>query len=484
MSSQFSSSSLLDEVMSSACQGDRWQELLEELSKGTQQQLQELVGSADKDSTGSSRPKRFAELNDAVQSAIVERQMHELQQQKSTVLKSFNQGLMRACDEYLIKCLETNESQKSLLRRLVDLSTDCASAALLGDPPLLASAQTHTHTHTLKLFLNRPIPASLRVSVWASLLRASAVDMPKTLVTGRLPPATDVLISRRCLSLLDNFFPDISTRVIAAVIKEVIVIALKTHGIPLPTKEDDCSTLDQLFFLAVPLVSVFVVSTGSKSSGSVISYASSGDSIGSVSIEQPHAALSVARALMCMAGPRHLSLSAEMKSLVPSSPALAKTISLLESKDPNFIKMLLALRRDYFFSASSSSSSSSTASTSVSASSKLQAESELEFPPNTLAESSTHFSEYLDEHLKRGLMALLPLDTCLFVWDQCLVAGSGMMLPLCLTALVMGAEPRLRNLTLLTNATDVFYSYCRCVQIRALQRLITVHCGSELIEGE
>lgn len=90
------------------------------------------------------------------------------------------------------------------------------------------------------------------------------------------------------------------------------------------------------------------------------------------------------------------------------------------------------------------------------------------------------FDGFVDTQLMRGLSGLLSLETTLFVWDQCFIAGFYSMLPIILTALVLGAKEEMVGLSSLNNALDCFVSYCGNATVLRLQRLCTDHCENDL----
>jgi hypothetical protein len=90
------------------------------------------------------------------------------------------------------------------------------------------------------------------------------------------------------------------------------------------------------------------------------------------------------------------------------------------------------------------------------------------------------FDSFVDTQLMRGLSGLLSLETTLFVWDQCFIAGFYSMLPIVLTALVLGCKQEMAGLSSLNNALDTFCSYCSNVTTLRLQRLCTEHCNNDL----
>jgi len=90
------------------------------------------------------------------------------------------------------------------------------------------------------------------------------------------------------------------------------------------------------------------------------------------------------------------------------------------------------------------------------------------------------FDGFVDAQLMRGLSGLLPLETTLFVWDQCCIAGFYSMLPIILSALVLGCKQEMAGLSSLNNVLDIFVSFCGNVTTLRLQRLCTDLCENDL----
>ena len=91
------------------------------------------------------------------------------------------------------------------------------------------------------------------------------------------------------------------------------------------------------------------------------------------------------------------------------------------------------------------------------------------------------FVQFVDIQLMRGLSSLLVIDVTLFVWDQCIISGFYTMLPLCISALLLGCEKEVIGLKSLKDVIETFISYCRNVTVLHLQQLLSKHCERDLL---
>jgi hypothetical protein len=80
------------------------------------------------------------------------------------------------------------------------------------------------------------------------------------------------------------------------------------------------------------------------------------------------------------------------------------------------------------------------------------------------------FSAFIDLHLLRGLSGLLPMETTLFVWDQCFIFGFHSFLPLVITSLLLGSENEVNGLTSLEGVVNTLVSFMGGITILRLQR--------------
>lgn len=170
---------------------------------------------------------------------------------KSPTLYRFADTLNSAVDHALVQHLR---SSRPLLQYSVDHLVNSVSQScidmLVASPPEMAT--------TARVFINRPLPRTLRPFIWSNAL-GLARERIKVVVT-RLAPAAEVLMARRCQLILERYFGKIASRANAAFTKTVVAHFLKAHEIPLPAEEGDCvrapSHFDLLVFLAVPLLAV------------------------------------------------------------------------------------------------------------------------------------------------------------------------------------------------------------------------------------
>lgn len=90
---------------------------------------------------------------------------------------------------------------------------------------------------------------------------------------------------------------------------------------------------------------------------------------------------------------------------------------------------------------------------------------------------------FMNHVLRRGLVGLLRLQSVLFLWDQCFLAGFDQMLPLALVALQLSFREELMSYRRLSTAVESFQSYCReDVSGPRLLKLLTAHCSVEMLK--
>jgi hypothetical protein len=382
-------------VVATSVNDASWEPLLESLHAGVKEQLQQL-------SVG----KRFSELTEGEQAALVERSFHEVQQSEkgSELVTRFSHRLGKAVNDellrFLLDMLDNNKKagggdsggpavqlseHASNADQMLELFAKAVMTMLEGSPPEMAS--------TLRLFINRPLPDCLRGSVWVACLTKklnttvgksgggaggkreygaskAGTELGGMLrVTGKLAPSLDVLFARRCHALLDVSFYDLSSRSNASFVKVVTSNFMRMIGLKLPsTPSESFAEVDQISYLVVPLVCVFRLSasnrrhitegislsrgaaaggggTGGVKTHSDLDLIEDGTSPDSRNVmERPNA---IETALYSLLEPRQLGLlSAEDGKffLVDKAPPLGRALSLLHHKDIKLLRVLETLR--------------------------------------------------------------------------------------------------------------------------------------------
>ena len=279
-------------AIATAIDDPSWEPLLESLHEGIRAQLATLaVG------------KRFSELRESEQAALVERSFHESQQNEagSERVCRFSHRLGKAVNDellaflssaslagdYVLPSLGEREAQggvrlaehPSNSDQMLEIFAKTTLEMLDSSPPEMAS--------TLRLFLNRPLPECLRGSIWLSALtkkvepgqksrRGSAqqqhsynnqLQPPPGVqqVLGKLAPSLDVLLARRCHATLDSCFQELSSRANASFVKQVVSTFLRMLGLRIPANvADSFDNVDLVAFLIVPLVCVFRLSASHR----------------------------------------------------------------------------------------------------------------------------------------------------------------------------------------------------------------------------
>lgn len=515
-------------VMATAVDDNTWEPLLESLHAGVKDQINQL-----------SIGKRFSELTESEQSALVERSFHETQQNEKgeTLVTKFSHRLGKAVNDELIHFLlesslknkDEDHSHSNIIMsehpsnadQMLEIFSVSVIDMLESSPPEMAS--------TLRLFINRPLPECLRSNIWTSCLtkklntaiksnaggrrdrHTGSTGMSAMLrgTTSKLAPSLDVILARRCHSILDCSFYELSSRSNASFVKVVVSNFMRMIGLKLPASPTDSfDETDQIAYLIIPLVCVFRLSSTNRKhiteklalkSGPAVSGASKGNihkgedeaSTGGSSrsiknlidleliedttidskniMERPNA---IETALYTLLEPRNMSLLSadDGKFLLTSrAPFLGRTIALLLSKDAKFSKILQSFR---------------SANTAITNSPRDGAGNQKESvnSPSPAFSSAPNLEAFINEQLKRGLSGLLNLRTCLFVWDQGFVVGFASFFPVVVVSLLLGAAEELKGLTSLKAIFETFCSYCLSVSIESLQRLLSDHCAAQLRE--
>ncbi len=504
----WASSALLEAV-----KDDSWLPLCDELHLNIKNKLSEL-----------SVHKRFCELTGNEQAVLVERSYQDMQRAQSkkerSLLEKFSKRMSREVDEELLKHILKDslvlpleegknytalpETKKGYHPTNVDKLMDEYSAAIIH---MLENSPANI-INTTKLFMNRPLPGSIRPYIWSRALWLGDKNVSK-MVFSRLAPSLDLILSRRCHSILDKAYPRLSSRNNASFAKTIVSHFMRMVDMKLPTNGfDSFEEMDNVVYLVIPLIvllrsnydtekrkevdpasnptSVITANKkdakgiegkqGEKEENKNENADREGDEeeegvqfsdditelvrskVYSAINRVPHA---VENALFALLEPKKLGLLAvanEKLNFVERSPIINRVISLFSTKDPETYSKIWRLR-----------ATENTV--------KRAEKSEYNVESTT-----TTFDAFINEQLKRGLSGLLNLDTLLFVWDQGFIADFGGMIPLVLVALIIGDKEELRGLSTFVNAVETFTSYCQGVTVSHLQNLMGKVFPTELMD--
>ena len=535
-----------------------WEPLLESLHRGVREQVKQL-------SVG----KRFSELTESEQAALVERSFHETQQSAtgSELVTKFSHRLGKAVTDEMLEFLfaaqrksdeerrQQQQQQQSQLQQssfslvehpsnadqMLELFSKTVINMLEASPPEMAT--------TLRLFMNRPLPDSLRSSIWVSCLTqkiaptnrsgaASRRAQSKSAgragslegvlrMTGKLAPSLDILMARRCHSLLDCSFVELSSRANAAFVKVVVSNFMRMLSLKMPAgPSDSFAETDQLACLAMPLVCAFRLSAGNRkrineapaaalpaaaakrateelrpkaaaSKESDVDVLEDGAADSRNFMDRPNA---IELALYTLLEPKHMGLLGAQEGhffLVDKAPGVNRTLSMLLLRDPRFTRLLQGLRYDGSQASAAAAALANTTSGEAAAAAAAGAGAGgpppasapvsprgalygISLSPAISCSTAPTLEDFINELVKRGLSGLLSMRTCLFVWDQGFVVGFGAFVPLVLVSLFLGAAEELRGLNALKAVYETFTSYCQSVTTERLQRLLSTHCAAEL----
>ena len=384
-------------------------------------------------------------MNELKQSALLEREVSDLQQSSDSVLADFSRVLNHALDNSLIEVMNITRKVEMVKNdsasQLNEMCVAVVESLFKRYPPEMMTAA--------KLFLNRPLPTYLRKRIWSMNLSVDSVELAK--VPSRLAPLTDVIISRRILMLLERHLPSFSSRTNAVAVKSIISNFMRFHSLPLPNNEENFALIDTLFFVLVPILLTFsnldygydfIYGTIEKE------YCGKLDDINHIRLSE--------RALNSVASSRQLGLLNDSGGFTLKSSSLEFTNVLLEQKNEDLARKLSSLY----------GGPGNNYSTAVFGS----------------LDGDNQFEDAIDGCLRRGLSGLLPLETVLYVWDQGIVGKFDIMLPIVCSALLLGAGDEIMSVTQFSVALDIFQSYCCAITVDSLQKLITKYCSHELNE--
>mgnify|MGYP005993187507 CR=1 FL=1 len=470
-----------------AVKDESWLPLCDKLHVGIRSQIADMkVG------------KRFCELSEKEQVALVEKNWKDLQQKDdSPMLDVFAARMSREVDEELLKML-LDKANKTPVKKnskmevfTADAETEQANsdthptnvAALVLEISAAAIDMLECGPANLmnstKLFINRPLPASLRPYIWSrSLYLTNSPATRQNMSFGRLAPSLDLILSRRCHALLDTKFPRLSSRANAAYAKTVASNFVRLIGVTLPVNSYDSLTdMDHALFLVVPLIVLFRSDFGKKKHTADVG----GDAAGEVALDADGNEIAevqfsddiptankmfkntnsnkyiIENALYSLLEPRNLGslrVSSGTMSFVDKAPGIDRTKTLLATKDSELYFKLWGLK---------------------STKQSGDRNSEDDFTTET-----TTFEAFFSEQLIRGLSGLLNLETCMFCWDQGFIKDFGGILPLVLVTLVLGNASELKGLTSFHSIIETFTSYCQAITIEQLQSLLSSTFPQEL----
>lgn len=468
-----------DNALDSLCQSSSWSRMLETIQRNTSKRLKEKGYG------------RYSELTAAEQASFVEREFYEMQQANEPVLQSFGTRLNKAVDDELLRLLyKSNAGEVSHISNVEYLSSICSSSIqsiLKSSPPEFATAA--------KLFLNRSLPPTQRQHVWYASLDLPSVVLD-TASYGRLAPSLDVILSRRCYEVLDSYFPDYSTRSMAAACKTAIANFMRAHNVQLPYTSKNFETTDRLLFVLIPVVHALQVG-GDR--GLALTYRP-------VEGQAPDPRV-VDRLLATIMGPRHLDQikfkeSGAPAGMVTKSLTMSYCMKILDRIDADYLFHLMELeplnpideKRQALARREEEMALAENGGTVVDSADvgdddgdddgDRRAKRSKEATNMDLLDlkSFRKFEGFVNAMLLRGLSGLVSEKTLLFVWDQCFITSFSRMLPVVLAALVMGAQDEIMRLKSLRSAIDSFLTYCQSVDGENLQYLLTVHCKADLMD--
>jgi len=456
---------VFDDAMVNLCNSEQWTLMLEKIQANTTSKLHEKGY------------ERYSELTSLEQAAFVEREINEMQQRSDPVLSSFGTRLSKEVDDELLRMINdlstTAGVHPSNAEFLSDVCAKSIQAILKTSPPEFATAA--------KLFLNRSLPTSQRRFIWYSSLDIANIA-PDPSAGGRLAPSLDVILTRRVHEVLDSWFPEISSRSAAGQAKTAIANFMRSHGVPLPYSDKSYESTDRLLFILVPVVRAL---QRERDRELILTYAPDGDV---AKIDRNV----LDRVMTAMLGPRHLNQLAVTTGgtgLVTKSPCLAYTVSLLNKTDEDVWYHLQQLttgggKEEPVLPPITENLEGSEFGSSVSGLESIGGDDGGDAAPvaDLLNLSSYRtFESFLNNLLLRGLSGLLPPNTLSYVWDQCFITSFNTMLPVMLTALVMGAAEEMTRLRQVKSAIDSFMTYCKTIDEHGLQLLASQHCKSELM---
>eukprot|EP00605_Chrysophyceae_sp_TOSAG23-4_P000115 GSChrysophyteH1.ASY1.ANO1.126.1 assembled CDS len=410
--------------------------------------------------------KRFCELGERMQVALVEKNWKNIQQdEKRDLLDSFAARMSREIDEELLKYAEAERtgsdgSDPTNVEMLTREFTLAAIDMLENSPVNLMN--------TTKLFINRSLPGTIRPYIWTRALWLGK-KANSSMNFARLAPSLDVILSRRCHGLLDNKFPRLSSRANASYAKTIVANFMRMVNLKIPTNMyDSFVELDHCAYLCIPLI-VVMRSNFDHAKGASSSAVPNEDVLEETDIRfsDAHNAnlkiykgtsssrFAVENCMYALTEPLKLGtlrVSSGNLSFAERAPGIGRAITLLSNKNSDLYSRLWL----------------------------LQDQDDKRRLEGDFSTEQKSFDGFFNECLIRGLSGLLNLETCMFVWDQGFITDFGGILPMVLVALVLGDAEELRSLTSFKSAIDVFTSYCYRVTVDELQHLLSVHFPVEL----
>lgn len=505
----FASRALLEAV-----KDESWLPLCDRLHEGIRKQIADMnVG------------KRFCELSASEQVALVEKNWKEMAQPQNNLalLDAFAARMSREVDEEILKHVLVKSNPQKVVREIKKESANAGGGTALGEekdgqkvvptePPTadtqeMAMAPVATHSteshptnvddlvrefsaaaiemlesgpanlmNTTKLFINRPLPGTLRAYIWSRALWSGNKPYQKS-TFGRLAPSLDLVISRRVHALLDNKFARLSSRANAAYAKTVACNFMKMCNIALPSSSTDSfEYIDVCIYLCIPLIVLFRSDFGSKKVNASANTDGSSSNLDDDGYEKVEVEFSedlptkekvykgtntskhvIENSLYALMEARHLGclrVTEGKIEFIAKAPGIGRAVTLLSTKDSELYLKLWSLRPP--------------------AGGRRRNEDD-----SFLSEKNS-FEDFFNEQLFRGLSGLLNLETCMFVWDQGFIKDFGGILSLVIVALALGNAAELKSLTIFTSAIDTFTSYCHTISIAQLQDLLGKHFPKEL----
>jgi hypothetical protein len=480
-----------------AVKDDSWLPLCDKLHGEVRKQLSEMkVG------------KHFCELSETMQVALVEKNWKNVQQHSERdLLDQFAARMSREIDEELLQFVldkskakegdsvlaKEREEQNKIGMKLdrkenekehedIIAEKEAVKSGADGSDPTnvemlvrefsLAAIDMLENSpvnlmNTTKLFINRPLPGSIRPYIWSRALWLGQ-KANNAINFARLAPSLDVILSRRCHGLLDNKFPRLSSRANAAFAKNIIANFMRMVNLKMPTNMyDSFVELDHCAYLCLPLIVVLRSDFNQRKTSSIeldeygneppeIEFSDIHNSKFKIYKGMNTSRFAVENALYALMEPLKLGtlrVSSGNLNFVERAPGIGRAITLLSAKNSELYLRLWRLKAP---------------------------EDQRRAVESDFSTEQKSFDAFFNEQLIRGLSGLLNLETCMFVWDQGFITDFGGILPLVLVALVLGDAEELKGLSTFRNAIDVFTSYCYRVTIDQLQHLLSEHFPVEL----
>jgi len=431
--------------------------------------------------------KRFTELTEKEQNMIIESQYKKMCDEESLCLSTLDFNFSKAIDDELVKLLRkinniehenvsidnnnttndnnnttnnnninnndknindnnNNNNDKKEIRiikknHLLDVTINAVVEAFDNSPPEFSAAP--------KIFLNRPLPVSFRPYVWNASLLLSLKNKEQDIDINSLASILDEVIPRRCHSLLDKYYENMSSRWLAGLVTDTIMKLMQIYNIQFPKNDLDCDNIDILFFLVIPLVDV--LSQGQDNRESHDTDNDYGKLLLTKDMGDKKSVTLILKALVALLSNTHMNILIPGKGLEEKSPLIARIELYLNQKDENILDILNKL-----------------------------------IDSNGDQFDNPEWKNFFNPYLLKGLSGLVEHDICLFVWDQGYIMSFHKTLSIVFTSLLLSfrnifenpAEPWPNSKTAFTT----FCTYCMTITVSQLQKMLSLYFSEELNE--